>query len=78
MFQCILGFSSATFFGPMMADITKFFQKNRGLAVSIIASSQHLAGAVWPFLLQFFLESQIHFEFFYRKHFYLSLNNDHN
>ena len=57
IFQCLLGFSSATFFGPMMVDITKFFKKNRGLAVSIIASSQHLAGAIWPFLLEFFLKS---------------------
>ena len=57
IFQCLLGLSSATFFGPMMADITKFFKKNRGLAVSIIASSQHLAGAAWPFLLEYFLKS---------------------
>ena len=54
-FQFILGFSSATFFGPMMADITKFFAKKKGLAVSMVASSQHLAGATWPFLLHFFL-----------------------
>ena len=54
-FQFVLGFASATFFGPMMADITKFFVKKRGLAVSMVASSQHLAGATWPFLLHFFL-----------------------
>ena len=57
LFQCVLGFSSATFFGPMMADITNFFEKKRGLAISIIASSQHLAGAAWPFLLQIYLST---------------------
>ncbi len=55
LFQFVLGFCSATFFGPMMADITKFFEKKKGLAVSIVASSQHLAGAIWPILLKFFL-----------------------
>ena len=55
LFQRVLGFSSMTF-GPMMADITNFFEK-RGLAISIIASSQHLAGAAWPFLLQIYLST---------------------
>ena len=49
-----LGFSSAVFFGPMMNDISYFFKKKRGLAVSITASAQHFAGAIWPFLLTFF------------------------
>ena len=30
-----LGFSSAVFFGPMMNDISYFFNKNRGLAIPI-------------------------------------------
>ena len=55
IFQSILGFSSAVFFGPMMTDITKFFEEKRGLAVSIIASSQHFAGAIWPYFLEKFL-----------------------
>ena len=53
-----LGFSSAVFFGPMMNDISYFFKKNRGLAVSIIASAQHFAGAMWPFFLTFLLSEQ--------------------
>jgi len=53
-----LGFSSAVFFGPMMNDISYFFKKNRGLAVSITASAQHFAGAIWPFFLTFLLSEQ--------------------
>jgi len=53
-----LGFSSAVFFGPMMNDISYFFKKKRGLAVSITASAQHFAGAIWPFFLTFLLSEQ--------------------
>ena len=53
--QFFLGFSAAAFFGPMMADISKFFYKRKGLAVSLVASGQHLCGAIWPFLIKDFL-----------------------
>jgi MFS family permease len=53
--QFFLGFSAAAFFGPMMADISRFFYKRKGLAVSLVASGQHLCGAVWPFLIKDFL-----------------------
>ena len=53
--QFFLGFSAAAFFGPMMADISKFFYKRKGLAVSLVASAQHLCGAIWPFLIKDFL-----------------------
>ena len=53
--QFFLGFSAAAFFGPMMADISKFFYKRKGLAVSLVASAQHLCGAIWPFLIKGFL-----------------------
>ena len=46
--QFFLGFSAAAFFGPMMADISKYFNKRKGLAVSLVASGQHLCGAMWP------------------------------
>ncbi len=53
--QFFLGFSAAAFFGPMMADISKYFYKRKGLAVSLVASGQHLCGAVWPFFIKDFL-----------------------
>ena len=50
--QFFLGFSAAAFFGPMMADISKYFYTRKGLAVSLVASGQHLCGAIWPFLIK--------------------------
>jgi len=53
--QFFLGFSAAAFFGPMMADISNYFYKSKGLAVSLVASGQHLCGAIWPFVIKDFI-----------------------
>jgi MFS family permease len=43
--------SSATF-GPLVADVSQWFLKRRGIAVAIVASGNYFAGAVWPPFLQ--------------------------
>jgi MFS family permease len=48
--------SSATF-GPLVADITHWFRRKRGIAVAIVASGNYLAGAIWPPALQFAIET---------------------
>ncbi|MEM7043241.1 MAG: MFS transporter [Pseudomonadota bacterium] len=35
-------------FGPLVADISLWFRKRRGIAVALVASGNYLAGAVWP------------------------------
>jgi MFS family permease len=44
--------SSATF-GPLVADTTHWFQRQRGLAVAIVASGNYLAGTIWPPALEY-------------------------
>jgi len=53
----IIGFlgSSATF-APLVADISFWFSRRRGLAVAICISGNYLAGALWPPVLQHFFE----------------------
>ena len=46
--------SSATF-GPLMADMSFWFLKRRGLAVAICASGNYLAGTIWPPVVQHFI-----------------------
>ncbi|MGR3634962.1 MAG: MFS transporter [Shimia sp.] len=46
-----LGFGTAVGFGPLIADISLWFQKRRGIAVGIAASGNYLSGAIWPMLL---------------------------
>jgi MFS family permease len=48
---------SATVFGPLLADTSRFFMRRRGLAVGICASGNYLAGTVWPPLIQHFIET---------------------
>jgi MFS family permease len=44
-------FGCATTFGPLVADVSLWFQKQRGIAVAIVASGNYLAGTIWPPLL---------------------------
>ncbi|CAN5137067.1 MFS transporter [soil metagenome] len=46
--QVLIGFSAAATFAPLVADISHWFEKRRGLAVAIAASGNYIAGAVWP------------------------------
>jgi MFS family permease len=54
----LLGLGAAAFFGPLIADVSHWFMRRRGIAVSIAASGNYLAGAIWPLLLAPILEAQ--------------------
>lgn len=43
---------SSTTFGPLVADVSHWFVRQRGIAVAIVASGNYLAGTIWPPLLQ--------------------------
>lgn len=49
--QFVIGLGSAACFGPLIADISLWFQRRRGIAVAIAASGNYLSGAIWPMLL---------------------------
>ena len=51
----MLGSSST--FGPLVADVTLWFEKRRGIAVAIVASGNYVAGTVWPPILQYAIET---------------------
>jgi len=49
----LIGFlGSSAVFTPMIADISHWFLRRRGMAVGIIASGSYLAGTIWPPILQ--------------------------
>jgi MFS family permease len=48
--------SSATF-APLVADTSLWFVRRRGIAVAICASGNYLAGAIWPPIVQHFIET---------------------
>ena len=46
--QALIGFSAAATFAPLVADLSHWFEKRRGVAVAIAASGNYIAGALWP------------------------------
>ena len=48
--------SSATF-APLVADTSLWFVRRRGIAVAICASGNYVAGAIWPPIVQHFVET---------------------
>jgi MFS family permease len=53
----LIGLGSSATFAPLVADISLWFTRRRGIAVAICASGNYVAGAVWPPIVQYFIES---------------------
>lgn len=47
----VIGLGSAASFGPLIADISLWFRRKRGIAVAVAASGNYLSGAIWPMVL---------------------------
>ncbi len=56
--QLLIGFGTAASFAPLIADISRWFLRRRGIAVAVAASGNYLSGAIWPMLLGGVLEAQ--------------------
>ena len=52
--SALIGFGTSGTFGPLMADVSFWFAKRRGIAVALAASGNYLAGTLWPPLVQHF------------------------
>ena len=48
----LIGLGAAASFGPLMADISHWFIRRRGIAVAVAAAGNYLAGTIWPTLVQ--------------------------
>ena len=52
LFVGLLGASAS--FGPLIAHVSLCFRRHRGIAVSLCASGNYLAGTIWPPIIQHF------------------------
>ena len=53
----VIGFlGSSSTFSPLMADTSFWFLRRRGIAVAICAAGNYLGGAIWPTVVQAFVE----------------------
>ncbi len=54
----LIGFGTAAIFGPLMSDISHWFDRRRGLAVTAAASGNYFAGALWPMAMPSVMEAE--------------------
>jgi MFS family permease len=47
---------SAATFAPLVADTSLWFTRRRGIALGICMSGNYVAGAVWPMVIQYFID----------------------
>lgn len=53
-----IGIGTATTFGPIVADISHWFEKRRAFAIAAAASGNYFAGAIWPPVMKVFIETE--------------------
>jgi len=59
IYAVMMGFCGvATLYGPMIANMTRWFDRRRGVALGIVASGQALAGVVWPPVFRWLIENR--------------------
>jgi len=44
----LIGLGASATFGPLMAEASHWFERYRGLAVTIVASGNYVGGTIWP------------------------------
>jgi MFS family permease len=49
-------FGSSSTFAPLLADTSLWWVRRRGIAVAVCASGNYLGGAIWPPIVQHFVE----------------------
>jgi Major Facilitator Superfamily len=53
----IIGVGSSAAFAPLLADISHWFNRQRGIAVAIVSCGSYLAGTIWPPAIEYALVS---------------------
>ena len=51
----LIGAGSSATFAPMLAHVSLWFTRRRGIAVAIFASGNYLAGTIWPPIVEHFI-----------------------
>jgi MFS family permease len=53
----LIGLGTSATFGPLMAEASHWFERYRGLAVTIVASGNYIAGTIWPPIVNWGVQS---------------------
>jgi MFS family permease len=53
----LIGLGTSATFAPLMAEASHWFERYRGLAVTIVASGNYIGGTIWPPLVNWGIQS---------------------
>ncbi len=53
----LIGLGTSATFAPLMAEASHWFERYRGLAVTIVASGNYVAGTIWPPLVNWGIQT---------------------
>jgi MFS family permease len=53
----VIGAGASATFGPLMAEASHWFERRRGIAVTIAASGNYIAGTIWPPVVNWGIQS---------------------
>jgi len=54
--HAVIGLGTGASFAPLIADVSHWFSRRRGVAIAIAASGNYAAGAIWPIAVGAILE----------------------
>lgn len=54
----LIGLGTSVIFGPLIADISHWFNRRRGVAVTAAAAGNYLAGAFWPTIMPTLIKAE--------------------
>ena len=52
-----IGIGTAASFGPLIADVSHWFIKRRGVAVALCACGNYIGGTIWPLVVQALMDA---------------------
>src|SRR5258707_11457843 len=56
--HALSGLGASATFGPLIADISEWFTRRRGIAVAIVSSGNYFGGTIWPPVVQHFVATE--------------------
>jgi MFS family permease len=57
LMHVFVGIGASATFGPLIADLSQWFVRRRGIAVGLAATGNYIGGTLWPPLLQYEMTS---------------------
>jgi MFS family permease len=56
-YGAVIGLGSSATFAPLVADISLWFERRRGIAIAVAATGNYLAGTIWPPIVAHFIST---------------------